>query len=94
MFGSCPSIDKLESLLREDNRKIAAHVAKCPACQGVMALLAGQTSDPMEYESCAQTELLMAKAHRGELSVEDEARMTEHAAECESCRQLLDFSDE
>ncbi len=92
MLGGCPSIEKLELLLREDNARLAAHVGKCKGCQGVLALLVGQTPDPVESEDCARAELLIVARQTAPLAPAAEDVLVAHIAECEACRELSDFS--
>ena len=91
ILGRCPAVDKLQLLAEgEDNRKVEAHVERCPACQGVLALLIGQTSDGVESEACARAELLVAMAEAGPLDEDEKAWLGAHMGECEACAKLLE----
>jgi len=89
ILGRCPSIDKLQAIAEgASDRKTEAHLERCVACQGILALLVGQTSDGVESEACARAELLVALAEVGTLDEGDEAWLAAHVRECKACAEL------
>jgi len=89
ILGRCPAIDKLQAIAEgASDRKTEAHLERCPACQGVLALLVGQTADGVETEACARAELLVALAELGAGGEGDEAWLAAHCNECKACAEL------
>lgn len=87
MFNRCPSIEKLEAALADNDPKVAKHVEKCLACQGVLALIVGRSSD-VETEECARAELLCAKREIAPLTESEQRRLDGHLGRCEPCRAV------
>jgi hypothetical protein len=79
-MSACPSIDTLQ---RAD-ADIAAHLAICPACQSVVALL-NPADDPAD---CARAELLIAAGAARPLQGQDANFLPSHLSRCPACRQI------
>ena len=87
MISRCPDIAKLEAAVTEHNPRIARHVERCLACQGVLALMVGRTAD-IETPECPRAELLCAKRDVAPLSDREQRELDSHIGRCEPCRAI------
>jgi hypothetical protein len=92
----CPGIEALEALALTGDGDAAAHVVGCAACQGVLAIFAGRVGvpPPAADPACLRAEIWLAARERGGLPAADAARLRDHLAACEACRELAAGPDD